>query len=441
MTEFFSPVLELSVILPGLVLAYLPMKQYLKLPPRKLAALAVPFAILLCLSGGALCFFFSIRALYMLFPVTAAAGIFYRLTLNVSNWKSVCVFFGVCGAFSCLGSAANAVDTAFWHGEAVLWLSPYGSLIWLGMCTAFLLAAWYPASHAARTLLEDDAFAQTWYVFWILPILFIVLNLFILPVHPELLFDGRLLQIYIVVSLALLALLALFYALFYFMATSLNRNSHLRQENEFLSMQQARYDNLKTAIEETREARHDMRHHFDTLLRLASREEWGRLTEYLLSARERIPDTELYLCDNQAADSVAGHYALLFRKAGVPFACELDLPAHLPVPEIDLCPVLSNLLENALEASLKTAPEKRNVHAQACLYSGNVILLTVENAFDGDIKEKNGVLQSSKRRGAGVGTQSVRHIAEKNGGYCRFLYEDGRFAANIMLRAETEREE
>lgn len=126
------------------------------------------------------------------------------------------------------------------------------------------------------------------------------------------------------VSLSLLALLSLFYALFYFMATSLNRNSHLRQENEFLSMQQARYDSLKTAIEETREARHDMRHHCDALLRLASQEKWDSLTEYLLSVRERISDTEMYLCDNQAADSVAGHYALLFGNAGVPFACELD---------------------------------------------------------------------------------------------------------------------
>lgn len=439
MTEFLSPVLELSVILPGLLLAYLPMKQYLKLPPRKLAAIAVPFAILLCLSGGALCFFGSVRALYMLFPVAAAAGIFYHFTLDVTRWKSVCVFLGVCGIFSCLGSAANAVDIAFRHGESVLWFTPYGSLSWLGMCTAFLLAAWYPASHAARSLLEDEAFAQTWYVFWILPILFILLNLFMLPVHPKLLFDGRLLQIYIVVSLSLLALLSLFYALFYFMATSLNRNSHLRQENEFLSMQQARYDSLKTAIEKTREARHDMRHHCDALLRLASQEKWDSLTEYLLSVRERISDTEMYLCDNQAADSVAGHYALLFGNAGVPFACELDLPLHLPVPEIDLCLVLANLLENALEASLKTTPAKRNVHAQAYLHSGNVILLTVENAFDGEIKEKNGVLQSSKRRGAGVGTQSVRHIAERNGGYCRFLYEDGRFVANVMLRAETEK--
>ena len=51
------------------------------------------------------------------------------------------------------------------------------------------------------------------------------------------------------------------------MATSLNRNAKLQQENQFLSMQQQRYENLRTAIEEARQARHDMRHQSIKFLR------------------------------------------------------------------------------------------------------------------------------------------------------------------------------
>ena len=42
--------------------------------------------------------------------------------------------------------------------------------------------------------------------------------------------------------------------------------------------------------------------------------------------------------------------------------------------------------------------------------------MLVENACDTEVKETNGVFRSSKRKGNGVGIQSVRHIAEKNGG-------------------------
>ena len=132
---------------------------------------------------------------------------------------------------------------------------------------------------------------------------------------------------------------------------------------------------------------------------------------------------------NTAADAVATHYALQYSKYNIPFSFKLDLPTILPIPKIDLCLTLSNFLENALEASLKTDSAKRHILVQAYLHSDRMILLTVENIFDGNITAKNGEYQSSKRSGCGIGLQSVRHIAEKSGGYSRFLYENGTFCA------------
>ena len=63
-----------------------------------------------------------------------------------------------------------------------------------------------------------------------------------------------------------------------------------------------------------------------------------------------------------------------------------------------------------------------------------LLLMLVENACDTEVKETNGVFRSSKRKGNGVGIQSVRHIAEKNGGASTFTYRDNVFSAKIMLR-------
>ena len=78
----------------------------------------------------------------------------------------------------------------------------------------------------------------------------------------------------------LLLILLLFYTMFLLKAKSLNKNARLQQENHFLSLQQTRYDNLRAAIEEARQARHDIRHHFLQLSALADQEE---LTKCLLS--------------------------------------------------------------------------------------------------------------------------------------------------------------
>ena len=45
------------------------------------------------------------------------------------------------------------------------------------VCWVIVLAAYYPATHTVRAMVEDDNFAQTWYVFWVLPLAFILLNL------------------------------------------------------------------------------------------------------------------------------------------------------------------------------------------------------------------------------------------------------------------------
>lgn len=440
MREFLCPTLEFMILLPWMLIAYLPMKQHLRIRPGRLAAAIIPFTILLALAGGSLCYFLSLKTTWLFFLAAAIAGIVYVRTLHIRKWKSISVFLAVCGMYSCLGSMSRALDLILAPGNDSPWLSLRAALLYNLMCWLSTGISWRPATHAVRDLLEDNTFAQTWYIFWILPLLFTGLNLFMTPIHPELMYLGRMMQGYIVISFALLTLLLLLYAMFYLMAASLNRNDHLRQENQFLAMQQTRYNSLRTAIEETREARHNMRHHFNALQNLAGQKDWESLEKYLSDVQDSIPDSGLALCDNAFVDTVASHYGMLYRKQGIPFSFKLDLPAELPVPKIDLCSVLSNLLENALEASLKTEPARRQIKVKAYMYSEHMLLLTVENTFDGVVREKDGVFLSSKRKGEGIGIQSVRRIADKNGGYSRFFHENGTFHANVMLRTESNTE-
>ena len=283
-------------------------------------------------------------------------------------------------------------------------------------------------------MVEDENFAQTWYVFWVLPLVFIALNLFMIPKYADTLYTGRVLQGYFVICIALLFLMLFFNAIFLLMAISINRNVRLQQENQLLSMQQQRYESLKAAIEEARQARHDLRHQLCQLAALAEEGNLEKIKAYLSGAVSRIPSLELHFCENRAADGVVGYYCALAKRENIPYSVQIDLPECLPVDEINLCLVLSNLLENALEASLRTAPARRRIKLTAYLHGNSLALIQVENTYDGVIREKGGVFQSSKRKGDGVGLQSVRHIAEKSGGVSTVTYQDGLFCAKVMLR-------
>ena len=56
MKDILRPILELSVVLPGLLLAYFPVKSYLKQSPGKLAARILPLMAGLCIGGGIVCY-------------------------------------------------------------------------------------------------------------------------------------------------------------------------------------------------------------------------------------------------------------------------------------------------------------------------------------------------------------------------------------------------
>lgn len=437
MPDMLRPILELSVVIPGILLAYFPVKSALKQPLSKLVLWLVPLFLLLAAVGGAVCCKLQASTTSMLAIILLIAAVIYTKTLRISLWKSVAIALSVCAVFACINSLSRALNAAILidapYAQTAPWLCIKAGICYNIICCLFTLLFYYPSTHIVKEMVENENFAQTWYFFWILPVVFIALNLFMIPKSLSTLYIGRVLQGYFVISVVLLILLLWFNAMFLLMANSLNRNARLRQENQFLSMQQQQYENLKNAIEETRQARHDMRHHLNQLSALAEQEDLEKIKAYLDSAASKVPSLEMHLCENRAIDGVLGYYCTLAKREKIPFSAQIDLPEKLPVDEFDLCLVMSNLLENALEASLRTTPSRQRIKVISYLYANSFALIQVENTYDEKVKEKDGVFQSSKRKGEGIGIQSVRHIAEKSGGVSTFTYRDGIFCAKAMI--------
>ena len=86
---------------------------------------------------------------------------------------------------------------------------------------------WYPATHAAKWLVDDIEMAKTWYIFWVFPAAFFLLNRLIRPRYYETLYTNRVMKFYPILILALLTFLLLFYFMFYLMASEMNQNTRL----------------------------------------------------------------------------------------------------------------------------------------------------------------------------------------------------------------------
>lgn len=326
MNQLLRPTLELAVIFPAALLCFLALGEHVRIRRSRLILLSILILGAWVLAGGWVCGSMGWESNVMLVFLPIFALILLRLC-DLPAWKPVSVFLGVCGAFSCLSNLCSAIDVWAVRGNAGVWFSLPVCLAYNGACWIFVLVMWYPATHAVRHLLRETEMPGTWYAFWVLPLAFTLLNIVIQPDAGREVTADRLAFLFSVIELMLLGMLLLCYLLFYLMARGLGKNMRLQQQNQFLQMQTSQYEALQTAIAETRQARHDLRHHFTAIDALLRREEWQELRSYVDTAVENLPHTELNLCENPAADGVAGHYAALLRREGVPAEYRSAAPA------------------------------------------------------------------------------------------------------------------
>ncbi|MBP5293281.1 MAG: GHKL domain-containing protein, partial [Clostridia bacterium] len=116
---------------------------------------------------------------------------------------------------------------------------------------------------------------------------------------------------------------------------------------------------MRQSQEETRRQRHEMQHHLTLLDEMLSEKENDRAADYiraLLAKVEALPSGKY--CDTIIINAIAGHYLNLAKSEEVPVKAEIRAGQSLPVKDEDLCILLTNLLENALEACRGMTPER-----------------------------------------------------------------------------------
>lgn len=431
--EVLRPMLELTVIIPAAILAFLPMKGHLRVSERKLRTYGILGLLLWVIVGGTICDTLYMPSNNWLFPWMFVFLGFFCWVVQLPLWKSMSVFLAVCGVISCLTNLATLVDAMFVEENLDPWFAYPGIWAHLVLCWLLLGVLWYPATHAARWLLDEIEMPSTRYVFWILPSIFFALNMFIKPVDYDILHSGYMLSIYAAILLALLGLLLFCYFMFYLMARGIGRRMRLVQENEVLHMQAAQYRILQKNMEDTRRARHDLRQHFIALQGCIDSGDLQAVSDYVQSHMQMIPlDTPQFYCENFALNAVLHYYATWAAQEEIQMDITVRMERDTLIPEPELCTLLGNLLENALDAC-RALMQERTIQVQIQQNGPTILAILVKNTCPEPPQWKGDRLDSTKQNGLGFGTQSVRLIAEHYHGSARFTWENGVFQASVLL--------
>jgi len=209
-------------------------------------------------------------------------------------------------------------------------------------------------------------------------------------------------------------------------------NLRLQRENNQLALQTAQYEGLQKSIEETRRARHDLQHHLNAMQDYLDSGDIEKLRAYLSEHASRLTDISAKrYCKNPMVDTILRYYANKLAALGSDLELKISLPEELPAAEPDVCVLLGSLLDNALKACEDAGKDAWvRVFLEAERQRLTVI---VDNTAPTPPRERDGEFLSSRHKGAGIGTQSVRAIAARYGGVAELKWEKGIFYAAVML--------
>ncbi len=198
-------------------------------------------------------------------------------------------------------------------------------------------------------------------------------------------------------------------------------------------MQKEHYRRItETALQE-KQQRHDFRHHIAALRGLLEKGETHAAAAYLdaLAAPSTV-DNRPAVCRNETVNAVALYYLDMASRFGIAdCSIRLEIPEDTgSVPAHALCIVIGNLLENAVTAC--AGADAPFIRMRGRLSDG-ILTIVMDNRYASISRTPEGGFLSGKP-GGGIGLLSVRSIAEKYGGGCRFEAADTVFSSSVYLR-------
>ncbi len=198
-------------------------------------------------------------------------------------------------------------------------------------------------------------------------------------------------------------------------------------ENELLQKYYAEVENM---YDKMRGWRHDYRHHIQTMKVHMANGEYDEIGRYLDMLDDDLTNVETVIkTGNRMADAILNSKLSLAAQKDIKIKAEAKIPVSLTVSEIDLCVVIGNLLDNAIEACMELPPEERLIRIYMEM-KGNYLYIALTNTAGG---KKKSSLRTSKGEGHGFGINRVDTVVKKYGGYVTRASEDGAFSTEVLL--------
>ena len=194
------------------------------------------------------------------------------------------------------------------------------------------------------------------------------------------------------------------------------------------------YREVENMYRQVRGWRHDYRNHIQTMKVLAADGDMEGLKAYL-----DMLDTDLSTVDtvvktgNRMADAILNSKISLARSRCIAVRCDARIPVKLRMSELDLCCIIGNLFDNAIEASVKLPEDKRSIRVYMDMKGTQLYISFTNITAEGKLSKVGRGYRSAKGDGHGFGLLRIDTIIDRLNGYLSRNSEAGAFTTEILI--------
>ena len=194
------------------------------------------------------------------------------------------------------------------------------------------------------------------------------------------------------------------------------------------------YDEVENMYRQIRGWRHDYRNHIQVMKAYAAQGDMNAIKEYLDKLETDLSTVDTVIkTGNSMADAILNSKISLARSRKIEVKADAHIPFRLKTSEIDLCVIIGNLFDNAIEASLSLPEEQRLIRVYMDMKNTQLYISFTNFTSGKKLTKQGGRFSTTKGEGHGFGLVRIDNIIERLGGYISRNSEDGAFTTEILI--------
>ena len=202
-------------------------------------------------------------------------------------------------------------------------------------------------------------------------------------------------------------------------------------QRELIETHYREVDNMYRQI---RSWRHDYRNHIQTMKAYAASGDLDAIRRYLDLLDEDLTTVVTVIkTGNPMTDAILNSKISLARSKDIQVIADAHVPVRLKSSEIDLCCILGNLFDNAIEASIQLPREQRCIRVYMDMKNTQLYISFTNFTAGKKLPKEGSRFRSTKGEGHGFGLVRIDAIVERLEGYISRNSEDGAFTTEILL--------